>query len=135
MKAPSLFLAILSMTFVAALFAQSSKPMMKAIVVHEYGGPEALKYEEVPRPEPKEDQILGSRSRGRRESCGRVHSLRQIREAFWDDVTFHSGLRHCWSCGENRSEYHEVQSGRPDICDDRSEGWRRILRVHGCDPG
>jgi NADPH:quinone reductase-like Zn-dependent oxidoreductase len=32
--------------------------MMKAIVVHEYGGPEVLKYEDVPRPEPKEDQIL-----------------------------------------------------------------------------
>ena len=31
---------------------------MKAVVVHEYGGPEVLKMEEVPRPEPKEDQIL-----------------------------------------------------------------------------
>jgi NADPH:quinone reductase-like Zn-dependent oxidoreductase len=39
-------------------FAQSAKTTMKAIVVHEYGGPEVLKYEDVPRPEPKEDQIL-----------------------------------------------------------------------------
>src|SRR5438270_1019711 len=31
---------------------------MKAIVAHEYGGPEVLKYEDAPRPEPKEDQIL-----------------------------------------------------------------------------
>ncbi len=31
---------------------------MKAIVVHEYGGPEVLKYEDVPRPEPKDDQVL-----------------------------------------------------------------------------
>ncbi|PYK31351.1 MAG: NADPH:quinone reductase [Verrucomicrobia bacterium] len=31
---------------------------MKAIVAHEYGGPEVLKYEEAPRPQPKEDQIL-----------------------------------------------------------------------------
>ena len=31
---------------------------MKAIVIHEYGGPEVLKYEDVPRPDPKEDQIL-----------------------------------------------------------------------------
>src|SRR5467141_2064681 len=38
--------------------AQSTKPMMKAIVVHEYGGPEVLKYEDVPRPEPKENEIL-----------------------------------------------------------------------------
>src|SRR5437762_3790011 len=40
------------------LAAQTTKPTMKAIVVHEYGGPEVLKYEDVPRPEPKEDQIL-----------------------------------------------------------------------------
>src|SRR5204862_4511415 len=31
---------------------------MKAVVVHEYGGPEVLKYEDAPRPEPKEDEIL-----------------------------------------------------------------------------
>ncbi len=31
---------------------------MKAVVIHEYGGPEVLKYEDVPRPEPKEDEIL-----------------------------------------------------------------------------
>lgn len=31
---------------------------MKAIVAHEYGGPEVLKYEDVPRPEPKEDEML-----------------------------------------------------------------------------
>src|SRR5256885_1635690 len=31
---------------------------MKAMVIHEYGGPEVLKYEDVPQPEPKEDQIL-----------------------------------------------------------------------------
>jgi len=31
---------------------------MKAIVVHNYGGPEVLKYEDTRRPEPKEDQIL-----------------------------------------------------------------------------
>src|SRR5260370_16031277 len=38
--------------------AQTAKLTIKAIVVHEYGGPEVLKYEDVPRPEPKEDQIL-----------------------------------------------------------------------------
>src|SRR6266498_2631823 len=38
--------------------AQTAKPTMKAIVVHAYGGPEVLKYEDRPRPEPKEDQIL-----------------------------------------------------------------------------
>jgi NADPH:quinone reductase-like Zn-dependent oxidoreductase len=40
------------------LVAQSDKPTMKAIVIHEYGGPEVLKYEDIPRPEPKDDQLL-----------------------------------------------------------------------------
>ena len=31
---------------------------MKAVVIHEYGGPEVLKYEEISRPEPKDDQVL-----------------------------------------------------------------------------
>ena len=38
--------------------AQSAQPMMKAAVVHEYGGPEVFKYEDVPRPEPKDDEVL-----------------------------------------------------------------------------
>jgi NADPH:quinone reductase-like Zn-dependent oxidoreductase len=38
--------------------AQTNPAMMKAIVAHEYGGPEVLKYEDVPRPEPKDDEIL-----------------------------------------------------------------------------
>jgi NADPH:quinone reductase-like Zn-dependent oxidoreductase len=40
------------------LVAQSDKPTMKAIVIHEYGGPGVLKYEDIPRPEPKDDQLL-----------------------------------------------------------------------------
>jgi NADPH:quinone reductase-like Zn-dependent oxidoreductase len=34
------------------------KPMMKAVVAHEYGAPEVLKLEDLPRPEPKEDEAL-----------------------------------------------------------------------------
>src|ERR1700720_3087897 len=52
-------IAILAATIGAlAALAQSAKPTMKAIVVHEYGGPEVLKLEDVPRPEPKESEIL-----------------------------------------------------------------------------
>ena len=40
------------------LSAQSVTPTMKAIVIHEYGGPEILKYEDIPRPEPEADQLL-----------------------------------------------------------------------------
>jgi NADPH:quinone reductase-like Zn-dependent oxidoreductase len=36
----------------------SDRLMMKAMVVHEYGGPEVLKLEDVPRPEPKENETL-----------------------------------------------------------------------------
>src|SRR5439155_141105 len=32
--------------------------MMKAVVAHEYGAPEVLKFEEVPQPEPKGDEVL-----------------------------------------------------------------------------
>ena len=41
-------------------FAQTNpaSPMMKAVVVNQYGGPEVLKYQDAPRPEPAEDQIL-----------------------------------------------------------------------------
>jgi NADPH:quinone reductase-like Zn-dependent oxidoreductase len=38
--------------------AQLSSPTMKAIVVHEYGGPGVLRLEDAPRPEPKDDQVL-----------------------------------------------------------------------------
>jgi NADPH:quinone reductase-like Zn-dependent oxidoreductase len=34
------------------------EPMMKAVVAHEYGAPEVLKFEDVPRPEPKEDEAI-----------------------------------------------------------------------------
>ena len=37
---------------------EPEKPLMKAVVIHAYGGPEVLKLEEVPRPEPKDDELL-----------------------------------------------------------------------------
>ena len=48
-----------SITALAATsLGQTDKPSMKAIVIHEYGGPEVLKYEDVPQPKPKQDQLL-----------------------------------------------------------------------------
>jgi NADPH:quinone reductase-like Zn-dependent oxidoreductase len=38
--------------------AQANSATMKAVVLSGYGGPEVLKYQDVPRPEPKEDEIL-----------------------------------------------------------------------------
>src|SRR5215468_761493 len=56
------------LTFLAALAAspilliiptaESATPTMKAVVIHEYGGTEVLKYEDIARPEPKDDQLL-----------------------------------------------------------------------------
>jgi len=34
------------------------KVMMKAVVAHEYGAPDVLKFEDVPRPEPQDDEAL-----------------------------------------------------------------------------
>jgi NADPH:quinone reductase-like Zn-dependent oxidoreductase len=54
---PAMMLA-LSGLGLSIVVAQPAQPRMNAVVVHEYGGPEVLKYEDVPRPEPKDDQIL-----------------------------------------------------------------------------
>src|SRR5213596_123514 len=54
------FLAIALIFIDCALnfaFAQSNPSMMKAVVVNEWGGPEVLKYQDAPKPEPKDDEI------------------------------------------------------------------------------
>ena len=53
---------ILGLT-IAALFlcdaaVAEERPTMKAVVAHEYGTPEVLKIENIPHPEPKEDEAL-----------------------------------------------------------------------------
>ena len=55
-------LAACGVTILAVFASQfagaDEKPTMKAVVAHEYGAPEVLKFENVPRPEPNEDQAL-----------------------------------------------------------------------------
>src|SRR5438067_8393546 len=52
----------LSLATVSLLLSHSlcgeEKPTMKAVVAHEYGAPEVLKFEKVQRPEPNEDEAL-----------------------------------------------------------------------------
>src|SRR5438093_4269531 len=48
-------IAVFSLCHVARA---EEKPMMKAVVAHEYGAPDVLKFEDVPRPEPSEDEAL-----------------------------------------------------------------------------
>jgi NADPH:quinone reductase-like Zn-dependent oxidoreductase len=52
-----LFTLTIATTLCAAASA-ADPPMMKAVVAHEYGEPEVLKFEQIPRPEPKENQAL-----------------------------------------------------------------------------
>src|SRR6478735_8263180 len=52
------FLVQVGLAFAVHFVRAGEKPMMKAVVAHEYGAPEVLKFEEVPRPEPKEDEAL-----------------------------------------------------------------------------
>ena len=42
----------------SSIAAESPTPTMKAVVLRGYGGPEVSKLEEMPRPEPKDDEIL-----------------------------------------------------------------------------
>jgi NADPH:quinone reductase-like Zn-dependent oxidoreductase len=62
MQIPPQSLTAFCLTIVASLAclaaAEPDRPMMKAIVAHEYGGPEVLRYEDAPRPEPKENELL-----------------------------------------------------------------------------
>ena len=51
-------LILTCLALAATAFAESPRTTMKAIVAHEYGGPEVLKYEEAQRPEPKENDLL-----------------------------------------------------------------------------
>src|SRR5437879_11711877 len=52
------FLVQVGLAFAVHFVRADEKPMMKAVVAHEYGAPEVLKFEEMPRPEPKEDEVL-----------------------------------------------------------------------------
>ena len=54
MRFAALFVALIA----TAIDAQPPGPTMNAIVAHQWGGPEVLKVEEVPLPQPKENEIL-----------------------------------------------------------------------------
>ena len=55
---PVMFLLLAAAPVLPDFSSAESAPTMKAVVIHEYGGPEVLKYEDIPRPEPKDDQLL-----------------------------------------------------------------------------
>jgi NADPH:quinone reductase-like Zn-dependent oxidoreductase len=52
------FLVRAELVFAVHVVCADEKPMMKAVVAHEYGAPEVLKFEEAPQPEPKYDEAL-----------------------------------------------------------------------------
>src|SRR6266851_1322416 len=52
------FAVAISCSPLGVAFAQSANSTMKAVVLNEYGGPEVLKYQDAPRPEAKDNEIL-----------------------------------------------------------------------------
>src|SRR5438445_5514244 len=52
-------LTVIGVTVVAVSSVRAATgPLMKAAVLQQYGGPEVLKLQQVPRPEPKDDEVL-----------------------------------------------------------------------------
>src|SRR5579864_1023018 len=51
-------IALAAAAILTAATALTRSETMKAVVIHQYGGPEVLKLEDVPRPEPKGDDVL-----------------------------------------------------------------------------
>jgi NADPH:quinone reductase-like Zn-dependent oxidoreductase len=62
MKITNLLLILVTLASVVIFpngaWAEPKARMMKAVVVHQYGGSEVAKYEDTPRPEPKENEAL-----------------------------------------------------------------------------
>ena len=57
---------------------------MKAVVLHEYGGPEQLRYEDIPMPEPQADEVLAHMRHDKKAQAGRMSFIlaRAIGQAF-----------------------------------------------------
>src|ERR1043166_4813786 len=54
----TIFLGVALFALISHGARADEKPKMKAVVAHEYGAPEVLKFEEVSRPEPSDDEAL-----------------------------------------------------------------------------
>src|SRR3954453_10010345 len=54
----SIALIIIAISTALLAAEPSTQPMMSAIVIHEHGGPEVLKLEQIPRPTPGEGELL-----------------------------------------------------------------------------
>src|SRR5262249_2336524 len=53
------FLSLTALGIVSVCITRGDeKPLMRAVVAHEYGAPDVLKFEQVQRPEPSDDEAL-----------------------------------------------------------------------------
>ena len=84
---------------------------MKAIVIHSYGGPDVLKYEDAPRPEPKEDEILIRVIAASVNPVDVAIRSGKYRRLFSHEASAHSRNGRGRSGGENGSERDDVQNG------------------------
>ena len=98
------FLVQVGLAFAVHFVRADEKPMMKAVVAHEYGAPEVLKFEEVPRPEPKEDEALVRVIASGVNPADPLTLSGKSRPGIRDASAADSGLRHRWDRGENGRE-------------------------------
>ena len=100
----------LANAFLLVLYPASAdqKPMMKAVVAHEYGAPEVLKFEEVQRPEPNEDEALVRVIASSVNPADPLTLSGKYATRIWDASAAHPGLRHRRCRREDRRQRHEA---------------------------
>ena len=113
-------LAVLSFQITGA----AEKPMMKAVVAHEYGPPEVLKFEEVPRPEPKENEALVRVIASSVNPADPLTLSGKYAPRIRDAPATYPGLRYRRYCGKNRRKRNETESRRRSL---RLPNFRRRL--------
>src|SRR5882724_2856987 len=116
--------------FSSHITGADEKPMMKAVVAHEYGAPEVLKFEEVPRPEPKENEALVRVIASAVNPADPAYAQRQVRPGIRHATATDPRLRYCRHRGENGRKRYETESRRRNL---RLPNFRRRLRgvCHG----
>ncbi len=73
-------LAFLILLTATARLSAAPPATMPAVVAHEYGRPDVVKFEQIPRPEPKDDEALRARDGQRREPGRSADRERQVCE-------------------------------------------------------
>src|SRR4029077_16588059 len=114
--------------FITSRLGDCEMENMKAVQVHNYGGPEVLRFEDAPRPTPESGELLI-----------KVHAA-SVNAIDWKASRLHEGCLsaspalHSWlGCfryrRSNRSWSDPIQERRPTLC---CPGWRPHWQRHLC---